>query len=229
MFERPDSTLSRQWNEWGIRHLRDGDVIFILGQSRLVMGLINFSEFSSDIAASRFSHVGIVSIEDQQPYVYDIVSHGPRRKELGWYLDRDQIRRVAFRRPRPDLADHIPSVIRFCQQVYHNKVPFDRRFRLGDDTYYCSEFIDTAWRRQNVPLCAPVPINQLPNFTEFPKTTVTLIEAMTSISAEQEVILPGNDSFGIWSSPALTLLLPERSPEHVPISTAGRRTESPDP
>ena len=215
---RRESRLSQQWNEWGSQHLQSGDVIFILGQSRLIMGLINFSEFSSEIAASRFSHVGIVSIEEDKPYVYDIVSGGPRRKELGWYLTRDKIQRVAIRRPRTALSRQIPSVIRFCHQVYHGAVPFDRRFRLDDDRYYCAEFVDMAWRRQGVPLCDPVRINTLPNFGSFPTATIVLVEALTSISRDQAVFLPGNESFGIWSSPALTLLLPEQSPEQVPRS-----------
>ncbi len=225
LFDRRESRLSQQWNEWGSQYLQSGDIIFILGQSRLVMGLINFSEFSSEIAASRFSHVGIVSIEEGKPYVYDIVFGGPRRKKLGWYLTRDKIQRVAIRRPRTELARQVPSVIQFCRQVYNGGVPFDGQFRLGDDRYYCAEFVEMAWRCQGVPLSEPIRINKLPNFASFPKSTIMLVEAMTSISQDQAVFMPGNESYGIWSSPELTLLLPERSPQQVPRSPGRNRTE----
>lgn len=214
--ERSDGDLSEQWNEWGSQHLENGDIIFILGHSRLLMGLIDFSKFSSEIAASRFSHVGIISIEQGRPYVYDTVSGGPRRKELGWYLARDEIRRVAIQRPRPEFARHTPDVIRFCRDAYSNQIPFDERFRVGDDRYSCAEFVEVAWRRQGVPLCEPIPINQLPNFAAVPAATVIMVEALTSISREQPIVLPGNESFGIWSSPALQVLLPEQSPQQVP-------------
>lgn len=208
--------LSQQWNEWGSQNLQNGDVIFIYGQSHLLMGLVNFTEFSSNIADSRFSHVGMISIEDGQPYVYDTVSGGPRRKELGWYLARDKIKRVAFRRPRAELAHHTADVIEFCQQVYKDRVPFDERFHMDDDKYSCAELVEIAWRRQGVPLCEPIPINQLPNFASVPRPTVMMVEALTSISVEQLILLPGNESLGIWSSPALDVLLPEQSPQQVP-------------
>ena len=216
---RSERQLSQDWNNWGSENLKNGDVIFIYGQSHLLMGLINFTEFSSNIADSRFSHVGIISIEDGKPYVYDTVSGGPRRKELGWYLARDKIKRVAFRRPRAELAHDTRDVIEFCQQVYQDRVPFDERFHMDDDKYSCAEFVELAYRQQGIPLCPPIPIDELPNFAEVPKTTVMMVEAMTSISRKQPILLPGNESFGIWSSPALQLLLPEQSPQQGPRQT----------
>lgn len=223
--ERSDGDLSEQWNEWGSQHLQSGDLVFILGHSRLLMGLIDFSKFSSEIADSRFSHVGIVAIEQGRPYVYDTVSGGPRRKELGWYLGRDEIRRVAFLRPRPEFARHTPDVVRFCRDAWRNQIPFDERFRMGDDKYSCAEFVEVAWRRQGVPLCEPIPINQLPNFAAVPAATVMMVEALTSISREQPILLPGNESFGIWSSPALQVLLPEQSPRQIPSLSESRSVQ----
>ena len=60
-------THGEEWEAWGRQHLRDGDLVFVMGESPLLMGLINFSKFSAEIAESEFSHVGIVAIEDGQP------------------------------------------------------------------------------------------------------------------------------------------------------------------
>ena len=208
--------LRQQWDEWGAKHLKSGDIIFILGSSRVFMGLINFSKFSTEIAASPFSHVGIVSIEDGRPWVYDTVSGGPRRKELGWYLSRSSIQRVAFRRPRLELDDEIPNVIQFCQRVYEDRIPYDERLVWGNDRYYCSEFVEMAFREQGIPLCELMPINELPHFDSFPVALAAMIESTTSLSREQAVVFPGNDAYGIWSSPELMLLLSEQSPAQVP-------------
>lgn len=217
--------LARQWDDWGLRNLQDGDVIFILGTSRVFLGLVNFSKFSSEIADSRFSHVGIIAIEDGQPWVYDTVSGGPRRKQLGWFLARSQIKRVAFRRPREDVVSRLPDVLDFCRQVYNSHVPYDERFLLNDDRLYCSEFVEEAFRQQDVSLCDAVRIDSLPNFQAFPAAMATMIETTTSISRQQAVIFPGNESYGIWSSPMLTLLLPEQSPDRVPDDLSSLRSK----
>lgn len=211
-----ESPLSQQWNAWGSEHLQDGDLIFTMGESRVVMGLINFSKFSSEIAASRFSHVGLIAIEDGKPYVYDTVSGGPRRKELGWYVTHGKIERVAFKRPQQQLARHGADAVQFCRWVHKEHVPFDEQFRLDDDRYYCAELVDLAYRRSGLPLCQPVAINDLPKFDEFSRSTVWLVETFTSISADQRVIFPGNEKLGIWSSPALQVLVNERSPYDGP-------------
>jgi hypothetical protein len=220
------SRLHQQWDDWGSQQLKSGDVIFILGNSRVFMGLLNFSTFSTEIAASPFSHVGIISIEDGQPYVYDTVSGGPRRKELGWYVSRNTIQCVAFRRPRPEHTHHIPQVIEFCQQVYKDRVPYDEGLVWGNDKYYCSEFVDMAFREQDIPLCDLTAINELPNFDALPAALAMLIESTTPISPEQEVLFPGNDSYGIWSSQELTQLLPPQSPTEVPRIAAASVTLS---
>ena len=214
-----ESPLHQQWDDWGSQQLKSGDVIFILGNSRVLMGLINFSTFSTEIAASPFSHVGIISIEDGKPFVYDTVSGGPRRKELGWYISRNTIQRVAFRRPRPEHTQHIPQVIEFCQQVYRDRVPYDEGLVWGNDKYYCSEFVDMAFREQDIPLCDLTVISELPNFDALPAALTMLIELTTPLSPEQAVLFPGNDSYGIWSSQELTVLLPPQSPTLVPYIT----------
>jgi len=218
-FRPKNSQLRQQWDEWGSQQLEDGDVIFVLGSSRILLGLLNFAKFSTEIAASPFSHVGIISIEDGKPYVYDTVSGGPRRKELGWFLARSSIQRVAFRRPRPEHIQHIPQVIQFCQQVYEDRVPYDERLVWGNDKYYCSEFVDLAFREQGIPLCDLTPINELPHFDALPSAVAMLIESTTPLSPEQEVLFPGNDTYGIWSSSELTVLLPPQPSTHVPRTT----------
>jgi len=187
-----------------------------MGESRIVMGLIDFSAFSSDIAASRFSHVGVIAMEDGKAYVYDTVSGGPRRKELGWYLGRGKVQRVAIKRPRPEFAQHGAEAVNFCRWVFDERIPFDERFRLDDDRYYCAELVDMAYRRNGLPLCQPIAIDELPKFDEFSPQTVWMVKTFTSITPDQKVILPGNESQGIWSSPALQLLIEEQSPMDGP-------------
>jgi len=216
------STLKQNWNEWGSENLQDGDLIFILGTSRLFMGLFDFAKFSIEIADSPFSHVGLIAIEDGRPWVYDTVTGGPRRKELGWYLSRSSIQRVAFRRPVLEHKPKLPDVIAFCRDVYADRVPYDNGLVHGNDKYYCSELIDEAFRQQGIVLAEAIPITELPNFAAFPAAVATIAEAATPISRHQSVLFPGNESYGLWSSSELELLLAPQSPQTIPQDLASR-------
>jgi hypothetical protein len=73
-----------------------------------------------------------------------------------------------------------------------------------------------AYRRNGLPLCQPIAIDELHKFDEFSPQTVWMVKTFTSITPDQKVILPGNESQGIWSSPALQLLIEEQSPMDGP-------------
>ncbi|MCH2212167.1 MAG: hypothetical protein MK110_12755 [Fuerstiella sp.] len=86
---------------------------------------------------------------------------------------------------------------RFCRQVYNDQIPFDEHFCADDDKYYCAKFVDLVFRRQGVPRCKPVPINHLPNIETVSGMKVVLVKARAPISEEQDVMLPGDESYGI--------------------------------
>src|SRR5262245_16458378 len=53
-----------RWQRWGREKLRDGDIVFRLGNARTVRGILPLSRFIAGATASPFSHTGIVAIED---------------------------------------------------------------------------------------------------------------------------------------------------------------------
>jgi Permuted papain-like amidase enzyme, YaeF/YiiX, C92 family len=201
------------WNLWAADHLQSGDIVFVLGESRILLGLVNFSKLSTDIADSRFSHVGLVAREGDQVVVYDIVAEGARRMPFGAFMNDGRVWSVAVKRLRPEYQCCVPAAIAYCQEVVASKTKFDMDFRLDNDRLYCSEMLELAFESGGLSLADPVPMNELPRFDRLREPTKRLIQVATRIDFKQPIYLPGNDQFGIWSCPHLELVL-------VPVDAA---------
>jgi hypothetical protein len=76
----PTNGLMSNWSGWGRSVLRDGDILFRLGDARMARGMFPLSLFISRATRSPFSHTGIVAVEDGAPVVYDCTSVGVRRQ-----------------------------------------------------------------------------------------------------------------------------------------------------
>src|SRR5271169_2611507 len=68
-----------RWDRWGRQVLRDGDIVFRLGDARLAHGYFPMSRFLANASNSKFSHTGIVAIELEGPVVYDITRYSVAR------------------------------------------------------------------------------------------------------------------------------------------------------
>jgi hypothetical protein len=208
--------LRESWAEWGRRNLQDGDLLFVMGESRVLLGLLNFSKFSAEIAESEFSHVGVVAIEDGTPMVYDISTDGALRRPFDRYVTDRRVWSVAVRRLHPSRQGCIPTALAYCRRVHEEDGKFDTAFRLDNDRLYCAELVETAFREGGEPLSAPIRIDALPGFARMPTATVRLVEATTSLSAEQEIYLPGNEHYGIWSCHWLATVLEKTDADSPP-------------
>ena len=77
-----------RWHRWGRETLRDGDIVFRLGDARAIRGILPLSRFIARATGSPFSHTGIVAIENEIPVVYDCSSAGIQRQPFEvWMLD----------------------------------------------------------------------------------------------------------------------------------------------
>ena len=105
------------WKHWADAHLGSGDLVFVRGESRILFGLVNFSQLCTDVADSRFSHVGLVSREQDGVFVYDVVVGGPRHVPFGKFATDKQISLFAVKRLKPDYRGYVPAAIEYCRQV----------------------------------------------------------------------------------------------------------------
>ena len=200
----PNNPDMEAWNAWGRRSLREGDILFRMGDARAASGAFPFSKLSAAIVGSRFSHTGIVAMEDGEAVVYDTTTTGPQRQALAiWVLDTRGS--IAVKRPKAEFQGHAPGAVAFCREVYHSQVPFDFKMRMGDDHFYCIELTERSYRTAGLPLSTPVRLDHLPHYHEYP-WTVRLMRLCTSMVPHQLAYVIGDESLGIWSSPTLDLV-----------------------
>ena len=90
--------------------LRQGDIVFRLGDARVVRGMVPLSRFIARATGSPFSHTGIVAIEDGSPVVYDCSSAGIQRQPFEvWMLD--SLGALGVKRLKPEHRERIAGVI----------------------------------------------------------------------------------------------------------------------
>ena len=197
---------ARQWNDWADAHLQNGDIVFMRGDCYMLMRTVNFSELSTDLTDSRFSHNGLVAIEDGRAYVYDIRNKGCIRTRFGDMLADRQLHQVAVKRLRDASPESLVLTAAFCRSVFEKHAQFDSQFKLNNDRFYCTELVEEAYRSTGYRLSEPVAIQDLPNYSRHART-IRLARAVTHIEPDQPVLLPGNEQFGIWANPELELIL----------------------
>ena len=201
-----------QWESWARETLRDGDILFRMGDARILFGYFPFSRFLARASGSKFSHTGVVAIEDGVPMVYDTTKSGVRRMPVRVWI-MDNVGPMAVKRLRPEFQEKVPEVLAFCRRVYEQQVPFDYELGLDDTSFYCVEMTEKAFRAAGLPLSEPVRLGDMERAWRFPVQIVILQYVSRwvlrhPLSLEQPVYFPGNERHGIWSSPKLMLIYP---------------------
>ena len=170
-------------------------------------GMVPLSRFIARATGSPFSHTGVVAIEDGSPVVYDCSSAGVQRQPFEvWMLD--SLGALGVKRLKPKHRERIAGVIDYCRSAFERQVPFDNGFRMEDDSLYCLELTEKAFRSQGLALSEPVRIGDWAYLASFPLTAF-LVPAVSGlmldrpITLEQPVYVPGNERHGVWASPLL--------------------------
>jgi hypothetical protein len=207
----PTNPEMARWRRWGREVLREGDVVFRMGDARVIRGMAPLSRFIARATGSPFSHTGIIAIEDGSPVVYDCSYAGIQRQPFEvWMLD--SLGDVGVKRLKREHRERIPRVVGFCRAAFQRQVPFDFGFRMGDDSLYCLELTEKAFRSQGLALSEPVRIGDWEYLASFPLTALLIPPATgwslgRPITLDQPVYVPGNERHGMWSSPLLETVI----------------------
>jgi hypothetical protein len=228
----PTNPLMTHWAAWGKKTLREGDIVFRLGDARALGGAFPLSQFIATATGSRFSHTGIVTVESGSPVVYDCSSAGVQCQPFEvWMLDC--VGAVGVKRVKSEYRNHIPGIVGYCRAKFLQQVPFDFEFRPDDTAFYCVELTEKAFRSQGLKLSEPVRIGDWEHLGNYPLTAlatpfVSRLVLTEPISMEQPVFVPGNDHEGVWSSSLLETVYsaePQASelPAHAGIARVNLR------
>ena len=120
----------------------------------------------------------------------------------------DSLGALGVKRLKPQYRARIAGVIGYCRNAYERQVPFDSGFHMDDDSLYCLELTEKAFRSEGLALSEPVRIGDWEYLASFPLTAF-LIQPVSGlvldrpITLEQPVYVPGNQRHGVWASPLL--------------------------
>ena len=154
----PSNPEMARSHRWGREVLREGDIVFRLGDARVVRGMVPLSRFIARATGSPFSHTGIVVIEDGSPVVYDCSSAGVQRQPFEvWMLDN--LGALGVKRLKPEHRERIAGVIDYCRAAFERQVPFDYGFRMDDDS-----FVLFGAHREGVPVAGPGTLRACPDW-----------------------------------------------------------------
>jgi hypothetical protein len=213
-----------RWDRWGRKVLREGDIVFRLGDARVGRGYFPMSRFLARASNSPFSHTGIVAIEEEGPVVYDMTRTSVNRQPFCvWVLDN--IGSIGVERLRPEYRKAIPTVVGYCRKVFKEQIPFDYLLSEDDSALYCIEMTEKAFRSAGIELSKPIRLGDMERATEFPVQMFLRFFSKYALDRpltfDQLVYFPGNERHGIWSAKQLMVVVPPTfAPGYPDQSTA---------
>ena len=130
-------------------HLKNGDLILRCGTSTE-----SFVVILPD-SKTKFSHIGIISIENNTPYVIHAVPHKNhfiKKDKLEDFLSPENASKYAIYRANLK-EDILEKVTIEAETYYQKKYTFDTDYDLKTNTkLYCTELVLKAYQNSGIPL-----------------------------------------------------------------------------
>lgn len=220
-------TPQQRWDAWATEHLETGDIVFIRTEIPVLGGLIDLGNVVTQLQNGPYSHTGILVQTDSGPMICDMHrTQGPRQVRFSEYVGHFG-RSVGIKRlkPHPQRDEIIAAAVEFCAEAQRQHTPFDKRFALGDEAFYCVELTVVAFREAGLELVEPIAASELPGYASFSESQLRLAR-LSPLGENPQIYVPGNDSVGLWASPWLETIAAADNP-HALLSLTPLAEASP--
>lgn len=188
--------------------LQVGDLIFREGHFFICNGPIDYSKFLAHWCESPFSHIGLVYQKvDDTWVILNTDAHGIKRTFLiDWLIEGPE--NIVVKRLRPEYRDKIPLIMTEARKLLDRDVLHDEHYSPDTERFYCTEIVDYCFRKAGLPLAPLIRIRDLPKIRHwFTLPWYTIIGWLNRIDLNNEIAVCGNESYGMYSSPALMEVL----------------------
>lgn len=192
-----------------VSYLQPGDVLFRKGETPILGGLMDFSQWITDITQSDFSHATLVhSLTSNGVLVADVNVYGIELRFLrDYYIEANG--NFVVKRLKSEYRYLIPQVIEELNSLVEADVLYDEKFACCDDLYYCTEVVDECFRRTGYPLTEKIKINELPGYGSFEEFACLVM----GINPNSKAVFAGNNEIGLFSSEMLEIVIDKRESE----------------
>lgn len=129
--------------------LENGDLLFVTAKESGLSGAIN--NVTQKQKTASFDHIGIVEKVQHQFFVLHAAPKGGSQKQPLADFMKDQAadgQRVVVYRLKPQYRNTIPSAIQKAESMVGK--PYNFNYILDEDSYYCSDFIERAFRKDQI-------------------------------------------------------------------------------
>lgn len=145
--------------------LQQGDLLFVTSGSAGLSRAID--EATAREGAPSYDHVALLVNDDGQPAVLHADEKGSRQQPLAEFLSeaRNKQRQVVAYRLIPAQRHTISDAIRAARQMLGK--PYNHTYVQDENSYYCSDFIERAFRSHHVFALQPMNFKN-PQTSDFP-------------------------------------------------------------
>jgi hypothetical protein len=195
---------AEEWEAFARAHIREGDILFRLGRSRTVRGLLT-SHVLADVCDSRFCHDGLAHWEGDTLWVYDAEGQGVRKIPFVFWMMDVCDSHFAVKRLRPEYRGCLDAAVVYCEDAYLRELPYNFWLKPNAEGFYCAELVEKAFRSGGLALSQPVRISRLPHYRRYCMVGLAA-ELLTPLHTDQFVYALGNRHYGTYGSPYLELV-----------------------
>lgn len=129
--------------------LMNGDLLFVTAKKTGLSGAINNVTQKQENAS--FDHIGILQKDKNGTFVLHAAPKGGSQKQIlqGFLKDQaDDGQKVVVYRLRPQYRKNIPDAIEKANSMLGK--PYNFNYILDENSYYCSDFIERAFRKEHI-------------------------------------------------------------------------------
>ncbi|WP_378183321.1 YiiX/YebB-like N1pC/P60 family cysteine hydrolase [Chryseobacterium zhengzhouense] len=129
--------------------LKNGDLLFVTAKETGLSGAIN--NVTQKQKNASFDHIGILQKDKKGIFVLHAAPKGGSQKqELKDFLkdQSDDGQRVVIYRLKPQFQKNIPDAIEKANSMLGK--PYNFNYILDENSYYCSDYIERAFRKDHV-------------------------------------------------------------------------------
>lgn len=131
-----------------VKHLESGDMIFVESNEKNLSGAIS-RVTKADQHNLSFDHIGFV---EKVPNGVNVLHATPKggsiKQSLKDFIQSHPSRQLAVYRLKDEFKDAIPSALERANQMLGK--PYNHLYIPSDTAYYCSDFIERAFREANI-------------------------------------------------------------------------------
>lgn len=135
--------------------LKNGDLLFVTAKESGLSGAIN--NVTQKQKNASFDHIGILQKDKTGVFVLHAAPKGGSQKQnLNEFL-KDQVndgQKMVVYRLKPQFQNKIPDAIEKANSMVGK--PYNFNYILDDNSYYCSDYIERAFRKDKIFILEPM-------------------------------------------------------------------------